>query len=262
MNKLLFIALLMIGSVVANAQKIVTCESYNENTGEPSGIYSTWSIKQDGGYVYILYNQPKAIKGVLDLYIDKYFNGKYVPYETLKFDVESNSNWALYDYFFTEPGKYRIIALKDKTELASTEVTIKYADNASSSNSNYNDREDEDNEEVDTWYYEETEIVFGTGLDKNNNFAVQGQNDEFTIPREKGYVDVALILKGDVEFKTDLIYVDIYLGDDFIETLEVNVEPNWNIVSTNYKFTKRGTYSIEMYNADEVYINDADVEIH
>lgn len=260
MNKLLFIVLLMICSIVANAQKIVTCESYNENTGVPSGIYSTWDIPADGGYVYILYSQSKSITGTLDLYIDEYYNGKYIPYETLKFEVDGKSKWALYDYKFTEPGKYRIIALKAGNELASTEVTIQYIDGVSSEDA-YTDDDYDEEDEVDTWYYEGTEIVFGTGVDQNNNFAILGQSDEFTIPREKGYVNVALILNSDKQIKTNLVYVDIYLDEDLIETLELEVEPNWDIAYSTYKFTKRGSYSIEMYNADDIFINSGSVEI-
>lgn len=57
--KNLIIALLLLISVAVNAQTIVGCENYDENTGKTTGEYSSWDISANGGYVYLHYSQPK-----------------------------------------------------------------------------------------------------------------------------------------------------------------------------------------------------------
>ncbi|MEZ5035961.1 MAG: hypothetical protein R2760_00580 [Chitinophagales bacterium] len=47
--KNLIIALLLLISVAVNAQTIVGCENYDENTGKTTGEYSSWDISANGG---------------------------------------------------------------------------------------------------------------------------------------------------------------------------------------------------------------------
>jgi hypothetical protein len=138
--KKIFLFLFLAGLTLNNTQlfaqssqkKIVLCESYS-TTGVPSGINSSWVIKEDGGYVYILYtNGNTAInkKETLWLYIDKkYEDGEYGAYATEEFVVNTGDKFVVYDYKFTEEGDYKIIAYQDGVELAITYANISFSNN-------------------------------------------------------------------------------------------------------------------------------------
>ncbi len=110
-------------------KKIVLCDSYDVN-GKASGIYSIWNIKEDGGYVYVLYdNNGKAIKNTLWLYVDKKnAAGEYVPFDTKTFENTNGKTWAVYDFQFKESGEYKISAVGTNGNEATTYATIKFAD--------------------------------------------------------------------------------------------------------------------------------------
>ncbi len=266
--KNLIIALLLLVSIGVNAQTFVACSDYNKETGEPSGVYSSWDIKADGGYVYLLYSQPKNITKPLLLYVDKLNNsGDYVAYATENFNnsASSKKNWAMYDFKFTEAGKYKIAAMQDGKELASNFLTIQFAAgeeakkvNNTSSYSDYID------EEVDTYYYEESNIVVATDVDED--FNPIGEADEFYAKRD-GTIPLKIVVSNPERFATDLFYIDIYYTDPATDkenletTLDTEVNADWVVSSTDYTFKKRGIYTIDVYNANDVFVNSTIIEI-
>lgn len=126
----LTLALLSFNANPAWAQSgpsIVLCESYDDY-GKASGINTSWVIEKSGGFIYVLFNNNAVIKGSLWLYVDKQNSkGTYDPSGTKTFEVKSGSKWAVFDYNFTEAGKYKISAVSSSgTELAVSYATISF----------------------------------------------------------------------------------------------------------------------------------------
>ncbi|HMU98122.1 MAG TPA: hypothetical protein PLC61_00225 [Chitinophagales bacterium] len=263
--KNLIIALLLLISVAVNAQTIVGCENYDENTGKTTGEYSSWDISANGGYVYLHYSQPKKITKPLTLYVDKKnTSGNFVAYATEYFenDVKSGKNFAVYDFKFTEAGTYKIIALADGQELASKILTIQFKEGEEPNSDSSNDENSD--EEVDTYYYEESTVVIATDVDEDYNPI--GEADEFYAKRD-GTTPLKIVVSNPERFATELFYIDIYYTDPETEkevketTLETEVNPDWIVSSTDYTFKKRGKYYIDVYNGNDVFINSASIEI-
>ncbi|QQR98211.1 MAG: hypothetical protein IPK18_01340 [Sphingobacteriales bacterium] len=248
MKKLLFVAVLSMISTLIFAQKVVLCEDYDKTTGVPSGVYASWNVKSSGSYIYTIYTQSKPITKTLSVYIDKKSSsGSYVAYET-HFIEESESKgrkWAMIDLKFSEAGDYKIsISDGAGNELASTYAVISYIDD---------EDEDNDDDEIDTYYYENSEISIAEDINKST-YEIINKTDEAYLSSIRGK-EFYIIVENDKVFKTNLFYVGIYLGDDLLETLEIDVEEGWDIAWTNYSFTKKGNYTIDVYNADDIYVN-------
>jgi hypothetical protein len=242
----------------AVAQSIVLCEDYNKTTGEATGVYKTWDIKSDGGFIYVVYNQPRKISsGSWYLYIDKDWddNGKYSAFETIELDEDVSKTWLMYDFKFTEKGKYKVDIMKDGVSQATTYTTIQFADGEEGKSTS----EDED-EEVDTYYYENSEIIFCESVSADGD--PESEATTFKANRE-GTREVTIYLSNDKAFKTTKMYVDIYdsKSNEKIDDFTIDVEVDWDWVKFKQTFTKPGEYYIDIYNEDDTFINTATVTI-
>lgn len=255
------LALLLTGltlfALSAVAQSVVLCEDYNKTTGEPSGIYKTWDIKSDGGYIYVVYQQPRKISsGSWYLYIDKDWddNGKYSAYETIELDEETSKNWIMYDFKFTEKGKYKIDIMKDGVSQATTYTTIQFADGEEDKSSS------SDDEEVDTYYYENSEIIFCESVSADGD--PEMESTEFKADRT-GSREVTIYLSNDKAFKTTKMYIDIYdsKSNEKVDDYSIDVESEWDWVKFKHTFTRPGEYYVDIYNADDIFINTATLTI-
>lgn len=263
MKKLLFISMLLLSTLATFAQKVVLCEDYDKTTGEPSGVYKNWDIKASGSYIYIIYTHNKQIKNELVVYIDKkYSDGEYGAFDTqyISTSETKGKNWAMLDFKFTEAGEYKIIILENGKELAYTYTTIGYQEGYEpTSNNNSNSNNNNDDDEIDTYYYENSEVSVATSVD-DKTFEVSGKKESEYLSNIRGK-ELYIVVEQDSEFKTDLFYLDIELNGEFLETKEIEVESNWNIAWHKYSFTKRGKYYIEVYNANDVYVNSIEFEV-
>jgi hypothetical protein len=254
MKKLLLITLLFL-NFVAFSQKVVLCEDYNKTTGVPSGINQNWDIKSTGSYVYVIYTQSKPITNKLTVYVDrKNEKGEYVAYSTEYVEATGRQNWAMLDYKFTESGEYKIMFLNNGKELASTYTKIGYQLGYEP------EEENENNDEIDTYYYESSTVSLSEDINKTTYELINPIEGTTYLGsgREK---EVYIVVEHDKAFKTKLFYIDINLGDDFLETLKLEVEENWDIAWHQYKFTKKGTYYIDVYNEDDTFVNTATIII-
>lgn len=276
--KHLFIALLLIISVSTFAQTIVGCSDYDKKTGKPSGIYNSWDIKSDGGYVYLLYSQPQVITKQLTLYVDKKNNsGKYIAYATEYFNTSASlkQKWSVYDFKFTESGEYKITVLADGNELASTFQTINYAagegpknsSNSSSSNNNSSSNKSSSSTSNSDDYddiYIDSKVLVAEDVDEDINPI--GEATTFYAQRD-GKKPLKIIVKNTEAFATDLFYIDIYYYENdekdekLLETVEVEVQDDWVIMAQPYTFPKRGHYFIDVYNEYDEYVNSVTIEI-
>ncbi|MCR9067109.1 MAG: hypothetical protein NXI00_24300, partial [Cytophagales bacterium] len=162
----IFAGLLSIASSQLYAQNVYACEDYT-SSGDPIGIGSTWTIKPDGGYVYLLYKQNRTITDdAIYFFIDILQGGDYEEFDTELVTPEAGKDWALLDYKFTKAGEYRVEIINSTYEtVASTYLTINVKGGTTSSNNNTgnnnNNRNNNSNsgDEVDTYYYSNSKVI-------------------------------------------------------------------------------------------------------
>jgi len=253
-KSILLLLILTIGSLAIAQNSVVLCTSYTEE-GIAEGIYDQWNIKPGGGYIYIMYKQEKTIKDALTLKIDSLntATGNYSNYATAEMAQPEGKNWVIYDMLFTQPGKYSIKVLNGKKELAVTNAEVFLVDDSSNS-------VDTSDGGIDTYYYENSEIVFAT--DVTENLEPIGQSTEFSMGNDTT-VRVVVIITNDKRFATDMFYVDIYDSDENLyETFTINIDPEWDIVKFNQKFNKKGSFYVDIYNGNDIFINTGIVTIN
>jgi len=250
-------ALLMTWMVgTATAQSIVLCESYDTN-GNATGIYNTWDINADGGYVYIVYKQPNTFTpGTWYLYMDYDWNktGVLTAYETISLDPERGKNWLVYDYKFKDVGKYRAYIMKDGVEQASVNFEIQYADGVTPASTTTSST-------IDTYYYEDSFVEFCSSVDSNGRSV--NPVTSYTLP-SGGIVETVVLLDNDFkEFKTTKIWVDIYKdnAEEPYDTFSVDVQESWDYCWFKVKFTAPGTYYVDLYTADDIFINTGTITV-
>lgn len=236
-----------------NAQSIVLCESYDDQ-GNPTGVYSSWDIKEGGGYIYLVYNQSSPLQdGTWYLYLDYDWDnvGTYQAYETFPITPERGKRWFMYDYKFTDVGKYKAAVMYNGEQQAVTYFEINYEDGAAPATTTTD-------KEVDTYYYEDSKITFCTSVDAEgypvgatNTFSMNGT----------GTVDATIYLENNGKpFKTTKMFVDIYKEgtEEVWSTYSIDVQPDWDYVKFVQTFNRAGTYYVDMFNADDTFINTSD----
>ena len=250
-------------TVLAQNGKVVLCEDYNKTDGTPSGINKNWDIdKKTGSYVYIVYSQDNTIKDKLMLYVDKKnTSGSYIAFDTQDFSYDPKTDkkkWAMYDYKFTESGDYRISVMgKGDDALAVAYTNIGYMKESTDTKSS------SDNEEsvTDTYYYENSTIVFGESVDSEAN--VKGEATEFKLINGKREIQVKI--EQDEPLKCKEILVSVYYGDTYDEKVSeetFNVGSlDWNWIKVPITVKKVGKYVVDVYNENDVFINSAYFEI-
>jgi len=245
-------SLLLIGIAIGFttlAQKTLTlCEKYDDN-GIATGLYDSWNIDKTGGYVYIVYKQDKPIKAIdMQLHIDKKeeSSGRYKAYKTIDLVPEKGKNWVMYDFEFTDKGKYNFQVINNGEEQATATTEIFF-------NADKTDNSADPDSEVDTYYYEESEILFGESVDANGN--LEGESDEFKLGNESK-INVIVYITNDNAFKTDKFYITIYDDEDqIVDEFDITVEPDWDWAKFTQSFKEPGDYMLDIYNANDVFVN-------
>lgn len=254
---LLMIMLVFSTSILAQ-RKIVSCEKYDEKTGKPEGVYSSWDASADAPYVYFVFdNDGSKLKGEIFLYVDIYdkSSGDYEIHDTRTMEVSENKKWAMFDYDFSEGGKYQISAAdEDGNILASTFVTINWEGEKADTK-----KSTDDNPAEDTYYYENSTISFCKSVDDEGNMI--GESEVFNLGRT-GQVEVAVYLDMDGEpIETEKIIATVYQDGDKLDDFEYEVQKEWNWVKFVLTFKEKGSYSVDIYNEEDTFINTASVTI-
>lgn len=249
------IALMMGIFFKIQAQSIVLCESYDDN-GTATGIYNSWDIKSGGSYVYILYKQDSRFSsGSWYLYIDYDWtnSGTLTAYETLPLEPARDKNWLVYDFKFTDAGNYRAYIMHDGVELASVNFNIGWQEGEGPTTSG--------SSTIDTYYYEDSELKFCGSVDAEGN--PMGIATEFYMG-SNGKASFKAYLDNDFKaIQTSLIYVDVYKEGvtDPVDAFSITVQPDWDYIHFQLDLTSAGLYHVDLYNADDIFINTADVVI-
>jgi hypothetical protein len=233
----------------------VLCGDYDKVTGAASDIYASWDIKADGGgYIYVVYAQDKKIKDELNLRVEKKnYSGLYETYGTFYFgnDVKTGQTWAMYDMHFTEEGDYRLNVLgKSGAVLASTNTTIYFLPDT--------DTDESDTSYVDTYYYENSYVVFGESVDDGG--IVNGASSTFNL--ESGTRKITAKLEQDEALLLTKLYVTVILGEETISDDVYDIpSKDWNYVTVPITVNKPGSYYVDFYSQDDAFINSGSFEV-
>ena len=250
MKKLTLLLFALFAISIAQAQSVVLCGDYDKITGIASEVFEAWEIDATGSNVYTVYSQEKKIKDALTLRLEKQNeSGLYEVFGTYAFnnDVKSAQTWAMFDLFFTEEGKYRVNILgKGDAVLASTNTSIALAE-AAVSDTGY----------VDTYYYENSVLAFGESVDKE---ILIGESTVFTL--ENGTRKISAKLEQDEDLLLTKLYVTVTLGEEVISDDAYDIpSKDWNYVTVPITVDKAGSYYVEFYTQDDVFMNSGSFEV-
>ncbi len=250
MKKLTLLLFALFAISIAQAQSVVLCGDYDKITGIASEVFEAWEIDATGSNVYTVYSQEKKIKDALTLRLEKQNeSGLYEVFGTYAFnnDVKSAQTWAMFDLFFTEEGNYRVNVLgKGDAVLASTNTSIAFAPDAVS-----------DTGYVDTYYYENAVVTFGESVDKE---ILIGESTLFTL--ENGTRKISAKLEQDEPLLLTKVYVDLYLGEEVVVNDSYDIpSTDWNYVTVPITVDKPGSYYVEFYTQDDVFISTGSFEV-
>lgn len=253
------IFLLISFQISAGAQSLVLCEKYDDY-GSPTGVYSKWDIEKGGGSIYILYREPSALSSSSSwyLYIDKDWHNSdvYTAYNTIEIHPEAGKSWTVYDYNFTEAGKFKASIQKDGQPQASTYFEI----NIPEAPSPVTATETPAGDEPDTYYYENSEVFLCSSLDEYKQPV-----DIKTVFSLNGGSSVNLtvyITNNGMPIKTKQIVAVVYddaEGKHEYDRYKLDVEPQWDFIHFPQVFTAPGRYLIDVFNENATYINSTSV---
>lgn len=253
MKKIVFILTFLFSAIATFAQKVELCIEYNKTTGIPYSTNTNWNIKPDGSYIYILYTQERPITKELAVYIDKKNkNGEYIAFDTKFISTEeiNRQKWAVLQQIFKQAGDYKITILEGGTELASTYTKIDYQKGF---------EPNDDNSEIDTYYYENSEVSIAEDVDETTfNVKNKLESEYLYNTKNKG---LYIVVENDKNFKTTKFYVDIELNGEFLKTVEMDVQENWDIAWIKNIFDKKGKYIIDVYNGNDIFVNTTTFEV-
>lgn len=273
MKKLAIILFTVFASVLntfaqtSSGKQVVLCEDYDKSTGVATGINKNWDIKAEGSYVYVIYSQDKLIKEDLKLYVDKKNgSGDFIAYGTYYFnnDIKENpAKWAMYDLKFTEQGDYKITVIgKSENTLAVTYSNIGFmvGEDVNAENLKKSKKTTSNNDEIDTYYYENSEMTFGESISEG---VLSGEATTFKLNGSSK--EIKAKIEQDEDLKLTQVVISIYTGTDYkekVSELSYTIEdPTWNWISVPIKFYKKGKYVVDAYSQDDVFINSGYFEV-
>ena len=151
-------------------------------------------------------------------------------------------------YFFTEEGKYRVNILgKGDAVLASTNTSIALAESDALT----------DSSEINTFYYENAVVTFGESVEKE---ILIGESTVFSL--ENGTRKISAKLEQDEDLLLTKLYVTVTLGEEVISDDAYDIpSKDWNYVTVPITIDKAGSYYVEFYTQDDVFMNSGSFEV-
>ena len=254
-HTLLSVLFLVITAFATKAQSVVLCESY-DTQGTASGVYDSWTVTSTASYIYILYNQPTAMKeGSWYIYIDEYdvAQGKYIAYQTIPITPVANSTWYAHDQQFLDAGSFKVSVMFNNTPMAEFKYSIEVTPTTSTSIAG--------TDTLTTFYHENSLVTAGTSVTAEG--LLVGEAETFYL---NGNASVTVTIYLDNYLKpilSDFVYVDIFKSPDeeMWDSYTITMQPDWDYLHFKYEFKEPGTYFIDIFNAQDIFINTGTVII-
>ena len=254
MNKLIQIFIILISMLtIVKGQTVYVAQSITEQN-EPINAHNYWEIEPWGKSLFIILdNENQNLDGnIVYLFIDKYIDGKYQPFDSKSINIQENSRRIKYDYKFSGTGKYKLYFINISQEnIASTIVTIseKVRKQNTTKRSNYYDS-------VELIFCEKV-LVGGTPIGITKRASL----------RENGG-QIYIKLTNFSPLKSEVILVDFWRKeyrsfeyDEYLESKKFRIDPEWFDTYFKYKFPKAGEYKIVIYNQEEVLIKTGYINV-
>ncbi len=237
---------LLLGSVVIG-QELFVCENYTED-GTPVDVMEKVKIRPGGEHHYLLLKDKKIIDGsMVYLFIDKFVNGNFEPFESNPIHLDREKNWLVYEYFFREEGRYKINIVSSSNKLlASKRVNVTV--------------EEEYLEPQDTYY----ETTYSTRKIKFAEAILGGKpaNIVSSLKLQRENNVVFIYLDNRAPLHTTRIRVEIERDNDGnkdfeekVTTKKYKVQPDWKDTYFRYEFDKAGIYKFTVFNELDLMID-------
>jgi hypothetical protein len=234
--------------------KLLLCTGYDKD-GKYSGAYNEWNIQKDGNFMYLFYESATPLNDTLLVIIDKVFNRtdtNFYEFDHYYLVPDISKKWAVNKYIFSKSGKYKITVFdRNNNQLAQPYIT----------NIDFNVNEYNEMKFVDTWYYNQSETGF---YENNKGDTMVGRNDVFSYKQDGTRVILYIGQKDKRPLKTPHLISRIYTNDtchEFIRSNSYYVDENWSWTFVPVYFYKKGKYTVELYNDDDIFINSTPIEI-
>lgn len=254
---LLFIFFQIAFGVIAE-NKLFLCADYTPD-GKYSGAYESWSIQQGGNYMHIFYSSDNSIEDTLIVRIYKTFSRidtNFYEYDHYYLIPGQSKKWAANKYTFTKPGNYRFYVYDKKNNnlLQTHNTSVAFQDQVYDSYLY-----------TDTWYYYSTQLVV---CDSVANETIYGQDVNFK--SKAGYRKLNLLItqQNEKALKTQVILFKLYKLDDsgfyrkLVSTNSYFTNYKWFWTFLPFEIYQNGTYEIELYNEDDIFINTTKFNVY
>lgn len=241
-------------AVLTHAQNIYICKSYTPS-GAPIEAYNEWEIDNNGLNLFILFQNNERINGPLVyLFIDKFENGAYYPYDSKAIKISEAKTWLAYNYRFAEPGTFAIYFQDAKQkQLADIRASFSVASLAEKTRRSGN-----------SIYYESCSLSFcdvviaGKPMNIRRNTTLAGGVKKMYV-----YIDNFKPLN------TSKILVHVWRKknysfsyDEFVDSKKFKLEPQWNDTYFKYVFIEPGDYKIIIYNEAEIFMVEGYFQVY
>lgn len=260
MNKFLKI-LIILGffSTIVLSQQIYFCQSYSED-GEPIGTSNKWQINPKGGYVYILYeNKKKNLgNGTYYLVIDKETDGEFEAFDSKSIKLNEEKDWLVYNYVFKEAGTYKIYFLTPgKKRLAEKTVEISLQEEFLSENVI------PERNVKQSSYYEDIKMYFCEWV---LNERPMNAKQATRLSQKDGWIFLYINLNSPLNTKKLVVEVwrkkfSSLTHDEYIETKEFAITPEWTYSFFRYQFTEPGDYKFNIYTDKDILIGSRYIKV-
>jgi len=221
------------------AQELYLCESYTEN-GTPVGPINRLEIKPYGTAIYVLLDNGNEFNDpLLYLFVDKFVDGKFTPFDSKSLEVKGNDTWAVTSYEFKEQGIYEVYFLNSsQSRLATNKIEVLFegeylGDNfASSSYSNIG-----------------SQFIFC-------EMVINGKptNPFTSLSLSKSDGQTFIYLNNYVPFGHDTISVQYWKRsstdssyEELIDSKIYKILPEWSDTFFKYNFNSIGDYKIDIF---------------
>lgn len=241
------------------AQQIYFCQSYSEK-GEPIGASNKWQINSKGGYVYILYDNEKENleRGTYYLMVDKQTEDGYEAFDSKSIKLNEEKNWLVYNYIFKDAGVYKVYFMAPgQKRIAEEIVEISFQENVISQNVI------PERDVKQSYYYQDIRMYFCEWV---LNERPMKPKQSTTLRQKEGWIFLYINLNAPL--KTEKIVAEIWrkkfgslAHDEYVETKEYAVTPEWTYSFFRYQFTEPGDYKFNIYTDKDVLMGSRYIKV-
>jgi len=238
--------LLLIATNFIYGQELYICESYTDN-GIPVGPINRLEIKPYGTAFYILLDNEKEFDDpLLYLFIDKFVDGKFTPFDSKTISIKNNDTWAVTSFEFKEQGIYEVYFLNSSERRLATNKIETFFSN-----------------EYLTQDFKPTRTSLGGCEFIFCELVINGKPtnafNSLSLSHSNG--QVFIYLNNYVPFALDTIKVQFWKRsnvdsnyEELVDSKKYKILPEWSDIFFKYNFSNTGDYKIDVFDNMDNFI--------